>query len=527
MAQGDYLSSLITILAAIPLASHLTLRIAADLDQEYIGHESHWWSGTPIQHSHAVDTEDDRQFGHREEALLETIRLFAFLRGTTRAYGSVEPLASSLDSATQSDPLLSSQSKVSKFLSIWYEQIANFNEDIEDQVWDATALRSVISITKSDGSVQRKDQYDLDITLDNGARGPTRSLYDVLDGAIWAEDQDGDSPTETAIERCADLLVMRVWQPDGQATGLNMRVPATWYADRYLPENVAVTKEMRRNMSRFRHEMRRIEEKKQTIETYKHPKTGKSEDAMSLIQAAASTLIRQAKLQTQKQNTDILEPPEDDEDEEGETGGDPMEVDTPLAELPRIVQKLQDVYQNIKRKLQSLEEQKEGARATMEEISDLLKDPPAKETTASRVTPQRAYRLCGASTDPHVLYLRYPTSLVGDAESRSYQWWKIHYTHEATITKTTISEAEVLKAASEDSRNALLVYASDNALYQQFPALSMDLQVCVPSSALFDGFTDMCRPSSITTAMCSGRSWQRRKQHGWKQGPRQKQLARR
>jgi hypothetical protein len=83
------LGGALTILHSIPRIRDLFLM--RDYLQVDYGSNEKWWNGERIQLSRVIDLENIRT-DNALEVINEVQRLFAFLDGTERAYGSVEPL---------------------------------------------------------------------------------------------------------------------------------------------------------------------------------------------------------------------------------------------------------------------------------------------------------------------------------------------------------------------------------------------------------------------------------------------------
>ena len=173
----------------------------------------------------------------------------------------------------------------------------------------------------------------------------------------------------------------------------------------------------------------------------------------------------------------------------------------------------------------ALEEQKEKAKASLQELSTLLTQP----SDDPENSPHLRYTLRGVTTLPHITYVLLPisdgeTGNTPDAVLRGQQWWKINFSTEAMSTNNAnsyyvssstaptggewdvteapswggdsqvpagnstsesgtswvqkVPEVQVLKAAREESQSVVLVYASDRAMKASYPSLPPALEVC-------------------------------------------------
>lgn len=149
----------------------------------------------------------------------------------------------------------------------------------------------------------------------------------------------------------------------------------------------------------------------------------------------------------------------------------------------------------------ALNEEKEKSIEALRKLSTMYTDP------TSEVDPDapnfHRYSLRGVSTTKNTLYLckRAEPDLIdidldGDGpKSNRDQWWRIHFaasgpnpvTVEVRISSTTVTyadleqkttEEKVLEAAKTESKNILLVYASEKAMDFEVKPLPTSLQVC-------------------------------------------------
>ncbi|KAF9631352.1 ubiquitin interaction motif protein [Lasiodiplodia theobromae] len=437
LPSQDYLPSLITILNTIPM-SHNALLMKNHLLPHY-GQDPQWWTGNPIAVAQTIDLDDVRQEDGRTEIIHETQRIMAFLDYTDRAYGSVEPLNKIEGSVGDTEAV--------RFLDAWQAAASQIEPGAgHDKLFETTA-REILSGEVSSASFKCL----MPILSNRGADGPA-SLYDVLDETIWSNDLDGSKDVQASISSLAEVLVMVVKQPDSTATGLNMTIPSSWYVDRYMAQNETKAKQMRRACAEKKKELADIEAQTQRYSRFHH--NGTSGSSLDLLEVAMSAMTMQPLSPT----------------------GDPMP--NPNAERDaRLHQKIQSVYDRVKRKLEVLKAQEEEARKAYDELSGLLKEP--KEGVEANPTVK--YRLCGISSDPAVTYIQSRRKFDvdesmdesvamgnGDAARTSTDWWRIHYDSTGQISKSRISEVDALAAAAMENREVLLVYASEEALNERF-----------------------------------------------------------
>lgn len=151
---------------------------------------------------------------------------------------------------------------------------------------------------------------------------------------------------------------------------------------------------------------------------------------------------------------------------------------------------------------EALEAGKQKALETMRSYSKMLTEPSASPDDISL----HGYTLRGVCTEPHVTYVLKRSGDAGDLMELDeggpeYQWWRISFSTEDGKTRQAekrdaegnqsasqdgdvvgytarkVREIEVLKAAREEWRSVLLVYASDAATGYQSGLAPSQLQV--------------------------------------------------
>lgn len=219
--DNQYLAGLLTILHYIPLAREALL-CRSHLLSDY-GHDPQWWNGQPISLPKIVNVQE-AQDGDTDwdDILHETQRLMAFLQSTNRSFGSSDALAS-LKSMSRYDP----EGSIGKFLEEW--QGSAIRADPENKlakIFSSNAYKRPLSV--HDTPIH-KEFFSLDPYVDP-EHGQT--LYDVLDRTMWA-DRPGDELDDVWLEDTADVLTIRM-EDSGATKSIDVKIPATFYPDRYL-----------------------------------------------------------------------------------------------------------------------------------------------------------------------------------------------------------------------------------------------------------------------------------------------------
>ena len=145
-----------------------------------------------------------------------------------------------------------------------------------------------------------------------------------------------------------------------------------------------------------------------------------------------------------------------------------------------------------------MESRKKGAIEALRGYSKILTEPSASPDEP----PHHKYTLRGVCTQPHITYVLRPRENAQESDARTddeWQWWRISFSTEDAKTQQAesdhgshaapsntdvigytarrVREIEVLRAAREESRSALLIYASVNAVTAQEDQIQAPLQV--------------------------------------------------
>ncbi|KAK7625128.1 hypothetical protein IWX48DRAFT_656890 [Phyllosticta citricarpa] len=452
LPSQDYLPALLTILERIPMARNALL-LKKHVLPDY-GQESLWWSGTPVTLPQTiVDGQEDSSADGK--LICETQRLMAFLHATERAYGSAEALTKL--EWFRHPAWMSEEKDAIRFLWSWTAAATRFEPSGRLQGLFETTAHQVQSGNSSQPSFKC-----LTPVLDNGGSGACLSLYDILDDTIWSNDPDGTKDVHASIDHIADVLVLILKQPDVGANGLNMTIPASWFADRYLSEHESKSKQMRKDRAEYRSRIAEIQRNVQKYARFSYQ--GKTGDALALLETAMSAFGASNKDHVEADGDVVMEIGVQDDE---------------------VLGQLQSIYDKVKVKVEDLKREERLAQQSLEQLSSLLKE----RSDASEPSPKATYQLCGMSTDPSVLYVKQNCGkqTVGRDQAESCtDWWRIQCDSSGQVSKSRIAQADALAAAAVESREVLLVYASEEALSEPLEELPQALSDFVSAdNALF------------------------------------------
>ena len=508
-----FLGPILTIYHAIPLAREALIWPAMQVHA--YGHSPDWWKGASddnYMHASVVETGNSAKL---DNFLCQTQVLMAFLDNTHRAYGSVESLAE-IDAYKDFGT-----NGFDKLLAVWQKAT-------RDRSPDERLTQIFTSVAAKDSNLPGdQPEYRSFNNLDppvSATVGPDRTLYEILDAAIWTDNQN-DSLDDIWLDHCADILTLRLYDSapsrPNKDSGIDLQLPAVFYADRYLEENRTLSLERRRRLKECGLQINRLSALQERLTTHRFSDTtrGKS-PILAILQTAKEATeiaLRNPALQTNGIHDDL------------ET--QPLLADNGSDLTPAKIQKcandLQRVIDAVTARYHKLEDHKNAIRAEWKKAAKWLTSPP----TSPNGPPFRRYYLSGLSTKPWITYVRvkkgkelieFEETDDGDDkeqvltnadtstgketdEEASWEWWRISLSRDETsngghdsshpplvgprtqqeavqadmakkvkqpepdaltvgYSITRVREYEVLKAAKEATKEAVCVYASEAAL---------------------------------------------------------------
>lgn len=443
------LASILTIYHEIPLAREVLLnldRVASDY-----GNDSEWWTGKKIESASPPSTGEeswDVVSQHDVEDFQREIqRLMAFLTGTERAYGSADALMN-MNALTRQNAL----NPESQFFQAWQDACRRNNQG------QLIRLLYTVAVQPGDSPAHNEMHFailELDIP-DPATDIEKDTIYDLEDEALWAM-SSLDVEGSAYIDSLAEVVAFRLKSPNKDA---RVRIPATWYPDRYLKDNREEVLKMRRKKAEIKKEMDtiRAQERKLTYFKLSSGKTVKVKDLFATAMRHDSNLV--------------------------ENSNEDSEVDQYALKQPslNISEELEKVLKSIDNKLEQLEQEKEKARASLRELSKLY----TEASTEPSSPPTHKYTLRGVSINKFVTYVRRrgePNLMSmdeGDMDGVE-QWWMIEYSTAGLshVTVNKVTEDEVLTEAYAESRNCTVVYASEKAMAPRETRLPEALEVCI------------------------------------------------
>ncbi|PNS15388.1 hypothetical protein CAC42_647 [Sphaceloma murrayae] len=490
-ASGDYLPNLLTIAHSIPLARE-TLLLGTHTPTDY-GHDPEWWRGHAIKSPRIVSTETGALIQPslaEEKSLVEEMqRIVAVLDRSHRSYASTETLTKLAEDLSRSVEMVS-DSALDRTLCGWEVAASAVSGKEQNSQVAITQLFHSIVGTNSNEGVRTPHMWSLPLSIPDRPPSGILTLADTMDQTLWDMDPNDEDFCDTYMERCAEILPMRVSEETPGQSKLNIEIPTFLYVDKYLQENIGPTRMIRKDMARAKKRITQLETLQHELVNVRHPDTNEQLGALDILKATRdyfSGASREAVLADNDGrgidiSKDALAPPA-----ENQEAHDAMAA------------KLASLWDSITAKIELLEQEKLKAKEALSKLSQSSPPGLAQDKLKHR------YTLRGVATKPNVTYVLRPRFLPTDATLAEphpssdamqtsttlppstttapkldltpntddpeappgYTWWRIELDislSRSQIHKTESTTDDVLRAVQLEHSAALLVYASDRAV---------------------------------------------------------------
>ncbi|KAL9000040.1 MAG: hypothetical protein Q9169_001285 [Polycauliona sp. 2 TL-2023] len=473
---GHRLSGFMKILHSIPAARELLL--CRKCNRSDYGSNGEWWNGVPIEYPHLVYEGADLVESDKE-IVFETQRLMALLDKTDRAYGSSDALAILPGLYEYQGDLA-----IIGFLGAW-QNVA----DKHDQGSPSSTIFSTIGVRsngETDPQTSETNVLELEVKEESFVSG--QSLYEVIDSTLWPSRDGTETGEQVFLDKVADVLIMRIRRGDGVNDGLDVKIPPTWYSDRYRQSAQPQVQKMFAAKTAAEDEFTALDAKKAKLSQF--GKADGSGDTCALLDSAKRYFEKTVQYLKESEEAVPSEPPT--------TGSNTRRHN-------KIIDELDKISQRVTKKLEELEESKNTVQARLRELSKLLTEP----SDIPEESPHDKYTLRGVCADPHTVYVQERTKMethedMLDGDAEDWQWWKLHYESNQTtsISCTKVRQVEVLKAVRDESPSAVLVYANNKAMSVENKQLPPELESFVENdNSLFAAelASSPILPSTTTT----------------------------
>lgn len=454
LPSGDYLPNFLTIGHAIPAVRESLLFRECTMAQ--YGEDPEWWKGNQIALPKIVHTEDgapaDPEIDRFDEFIAETQRLMAVLDASQRSYASALALS-------QTELLRSGDGSglIEKFIKRTIQAATVRCGKAAEYL---SLFATNIDTTSPEGLLTPYlEVFDMPIkTVGEDKLG----LMEILDGLLWDTVSEDAASVDNSIVKGADVLVMCANQTNPSAEKLQIDVPPTLYIDKYLGENLEISKPARLEILQQKQRVAKITDIENKLTKWEHPqKKGEDLDARAMLQHTLGHFS----------GKNMADATNADRENGIVVNGTDAHEQPHYAE---IASRLEAIALSVDKKLEKLAAEKEAIQKNISQLSN--SSPPQLEERGLR----QRYTLMGVATKPSITYVLRPKEEEDEDEDRmstetdaddstpdGMQWWRIEYTvnsNSPRILKSKVAEYTVLHAVEAEHTSALLVYASDRAV---------------------------------------------------------------
>ncbi|KAI0101562.1 hypothetical protein GGR51DRAFT_530127 [Nemania sp. FL0031] len=523
------MGALLSIYSKIPLARNFLLRCGGPAPT--YGHNTEWWKGKPILRKDILAKmargEDVLGEDARPDFVDELHRLVAFLDISDRSYASVDNLADT--KAIDPDPgSWRSDAEDGLFRALRDIGLTTPNSGVEHMMTTGEITRVVPPPTDQSETDEQNEEEEinspfffLDIEIDDDSYNWVNTIYDALDHLLWSDALSlGQSErafphdaTMAVLLKPAEVLTLRI---GGSGLVKPCEIPAVFYADRYMSSR----KDLAIRFQAQIHEIKRALKNLDEVEQEKVNCTGElchfSLQGLNYrhdVRECCTEMAAQAKRLLDRQKKNAQWNHFDDQWEKGtpytmddlrliHTWSGPLNLtdseNTDLEKWEHIkrvctdkIDKIAYMLQECTRKREELHEYLDVIRKRLtcqEHEADDDRFVFRSHRDAYRPeywNPSMKYLLRGVAPTSEVAYVCVrdvddSTELKENSRVRD-QWWKIGYVKSdaSPIKSEKMTLDDVLNAAGTDSRNPILVYASETALNQEKFPLSDALRMFV------------------------------------------------
>lgn len=254
---GHRLPALITILHAIPMAREALLNKTQILPDYGINAE--WWDGAPasIGIPTVLQPTQEHHSSRTDELLSEFQRLIAFLDETERAYGSSDTLERLLCLNDWSDV-----SSLGDVLEKW-TTVAASSDGPYSNIFSSEAMRVDL---ESEPESRPFSCLEIQVPAPpDWSLSQPRTLYDVIDCALWSTVQDYTSEF-AFLNKVGEVLCMQITAPHKNGSrGLGIKISPALFLDRYLETSKRQIQDMLQAQQSMERDISRIESLKARI----------------------------------------------------------------------------------------------------------------------------------------------------------------------------------------------------------------------------------------------------------------------
>ncbi|KAI0405240.1 hypothetical protein F4802DRAFT_606982 [Xylaria palmicola] len=524
---GDHrLGALLSIYNKIPLARNFLLQCGKQARQ--YGQDTEWWKGKPILRMDVIAklARGERLWGEEAHPDFtdELHRLVAFLDMSERSYASADNLAAT-KAIDESFGVWAPDVEDKLFQALQNSCVGNPDSGIEYMTTTGKVMSVMPPLSDSSES-ERQDEEDesttsfifMDIVLDFDTYSWVDTMYDALDHLLWSSalslEYDFPDNAKTAVLlHPAEVLTLRFGGPGFVKP---CQIPAVFYADRYMNDRKDLALHFQAQIREIKRALTKLacsgEERVKCsghVCNFRLQGISQSHDirdcSKKMIEFAERLLERQKKNVQWRHFEEQLKngtPYSMDDLRLLHTGSGPLAYTADeKADRDRWESIIDVCTDKIDQANSALSDSQKKAEVLMNYLAVIRKRLTCQENEVDDDlfvfrsqgdsyhpeywNPHVKYLLRGVATTSEVAYV-----CVRDAENppnheepsvAKDQWWKIGYIKgdASPIKSEKVTAEDVLHAAGTESKNPILVYASEWALNVEPIPLSDALRLFV------------------------------------------------
>ncbi|KAK5630950.1 hypothetical protein RRF57_006665 [Xylaria bambusicola] len=497
------LGAILSIYNQIPLARNFLL--SCGVPTSVYGQGAEWWKGKPILRQIVLGklARGEEVWGEdaHPDFVEELHRLLAFLDSSERSYASADSLAET----KAIDPTFGSwmpdvEDKL--FQALQEASIANPDSGIEEMTTTGMIM-SIIPPSDNEPESSGQDEEEdnttsfifLDIALDFESYSRVDTMYDALDHLLWSSalslDYSFPHNAKTAVLlKPGEVLTIRF---GGSGFSKPCEIPAVFYADRYMNDRKDLAIHFQTQIRQIRSALEKLAWKEEELVAC----TGELccfnlqgfRDKHDVRQCSAR-LMKFAEQLLERQNKDVQWRQFEDQWKTGSPysmddlrlihswSGPSIYTDKELSYQEKWKHIIQACRDKIEEADRVVTVRKRLTCQEHEADNDLFVFRSQDAYRPEYWNPSTKYLLRGVATTSDVAYVCVREDSQFNLFSETMpvakdQWWKVGYVaSDASPIKCEVTPDDVLQAAGTESKNPILVYASEVALNREKIPLS-------------------------------------------------------
>ncbi|KAL2873935.1 hypothetical protein SGCOL_010906 [Colletotrichum sp. CLE4] len=462
-----HLDSVLTILHEIPLARNILLQ-GGEQAASY-GHNSEWWKGQPIYAPHvlAAMNQGDLQWADdmKPDFYEEIHRLMAFLDLTERSYGSIDSMA---------------------------DLIPKTNFATERQFFDTLVEKTDADVIKplthlacpmsTDTLEKTQDPHRfafLNFELTKSQYEKTTSLYEAWNWIVWHDVMTWlELNADTGMVVLDDMGEVMTVVIDGDGTPDKLDIPEVWYPERYLESRKEEAKICQEHLAWVHRMLYDAESKEFELTKWIDPKTDKVHNKEEMLEKTVKEYESHVNYLDGRGRFRELRKSDDDEQGNLRLEDVPCVLSEAEEELfqssQKVLQRCKWQLAQVREKQQKLKWERERLEERKQYLNTILTNP--DKPGLSKPFTGKKYLLRGIATQQNVTYVckRAEPALIDIDETPTLvdQWWRLSYSAKQYAKAEKYTFQQVVDSIYFETKNPLLVYATEDAINTPVAPLS-------------------------------------------------------